>query len=633
MLVSFRPRYSLILALGALSACSLQEHLKGTAYLNRVLRPLSWKKGVDEKTTTETAVQLNATYYYLLGRELSAAGHVDEAIVAFERVRSLDPDSAQLHYTLGEEYLKKGLSKEGVAMVKKAIELDPKNRDARLLLASLHATAKKYEDATELFEELLRETPDDEEVVLNVTLLELEQKKYDAAHKRLLAFLERDPESALAYFYIGRLEQERGRKAEALKAYAKAVDLRSGFVQAGTYMGFLQEEMKDPKGAIETFKWLAAQTDGARYHKKLGQLYLDQNDYQHSLESFLNFERVDPQDLNNKAKIGLLLLETKRSAEAEKRFLEVLKESPDSENVRFYLASVYEELKKYPEALREYAKIPESSKLYLETLKRRAWVYQKSNKAAEGRKLIEEALKKTEGEGKTEREDEKFEDLTEMMVGFLSNAKMFDEARATLKKSLERLPDSERFLYAQGILLEKMGKGDEAVASMQKILDKNADNPAALNFIGFSWADQGKKLPEAEAMIRKALKARPQDAFITDSLGWVLYRRARYAEALKYLELAYKVAPEESVISEHLGDVLVKLGRLAEAKQHYEKALQLGPEKEDDKNKLEAKVIHLDQEIRSQCSKGLDKPHCSAADDSLLDDSKTPRTPASPESR
>ncbi|MBS1984551.1 MAG: tetratricopeptide repeat protein [Bdellovibrionales bacterium] len=626
MLFSSCRRWSLaILAPGlVLSACGRfsESNVVGPSYLNKVIRPLARFGSSHDKSqeqVTNENLRLNTVYYFLLGQRLSALGRTDDSITALERVRSLDPDAAFVHQALAEEYLRKGSSREGVALLKKSIELDPKNRESKLLLANLQVTAKKFADAKEILEELAEQDPTDEEVILNLSLLELEERSFDSATRRLNKFLKVDPESALAYFYLGRIEQERGHKGEALKAYLKATELRSGFVQAGTYLGFLQEDMGDRKGALETFTWLAAQTDGARYHKKLGQLLLENNDYAKSLQAFLNYERLDPQDLNNKVKIGLLYVEAKQMDLAEKKFREVLTASPDSENVRFYLASVFEESKKYADALREYEKMPESSKLYLEALRRRAWVYQKMGKVDAGVALIEKALPTVAGD------DARLEELTEMAVNYYAANKRESQAASLLDQALERAPDSERLLYSKGVLLEHQGRPEEAVQSMQQVLKHNPDHAAALNFIGFSWADRNTNLPQAEQLIRRALKLRPDDAFITDSLGWVLYRRGRYLEAMKYLQIAQPKAPQEAVIADHLGDVLVKLGRLAEAKAQYEKALALGPEKESDKKSIESKLEHLTADIQSRCRNGgmAASQHCSAAE------LREPRVPAS----
>lgn len=578
--------------------CSRPKKSSGQ-YLNRVVESLRNPKDKSKHQATDSDLKANATYYYLLGQQLSSLDDSEGALQAFERVRTFDPKDPRVHYVLAQEYLKRGMSREGVALVRKAIELDPKDRDARILLASLQAAAKKYDEATKIFEQLVREQPDDEETVLSLILLDLEQKRYTVAEQRLREYLKRDPESALAYFYLGRLEQERGRKTQALAAYHQAVELRAGFVQAGTYLGFLQEELGDRKGATDTFQWLAAQTDGARYHKKLGQLLLEQNDYSRALESFLNYERVDGQDLNNKVKIGLLYLELRKSDLAEKSFREVLKNAPDSENVRFYLASVYDEMKKPNEALREYAKIPGASKLYVESVKRRATLLRQTDRKDAAEKLLAEELDKSSGD------DARREELFEATANHFASGDNYAKALETLGNGLKEFPDSERLLYARGIVFEKQGDLDGALRAMHEVIAKNPENPGALNFVGFLWADRNERLGEAELLIRRALKSRPKDPYITDSLGWVLYRKGKYREALTALESAFASMPQESVIADHLGDVLVKLGRLTDAKTHYEKALELGPEKDTDRRALESKLKDLEHSLRGPASQSV----------------------------
>jgi tetratricopeptide (TPR) repeat protein len=577
-----------LVALLALGACS-NPFRNRVNFLNRVVRPLTLSGTVlPDETLAGRAVQVNGAYYFLLGKRLSSLGRSDAAIVAFERARKLDDHSAAIHQALAEEYLKKGMTEEGVAMIRKAVELEPDNRDSLLLLAGLHTTAKKFPEAVEIFEKLARKDPDDEEVILNLALIDLEQKRFKPALARLHDFLKRNPESSLAYFYIGRLEQEQGHRKTALEAYKTAVDLRSGFVQAGTYLGFLQEESGDRVGAIETFTWLAAQTDSSRYHKKLGQLLLENSDYQRALQAFLNYERLEPSDLNNRVKIGLLYLEVKDAPHAERKFREVLDEAPESENVRFYLGAALEERKAPRDALHEYERIPESSKLAPEALKRRAWILRRTENATKAVGLVGEVLNREGHEASRERTEELFE-----IVSAVADGAIPAPVSEVLDGALTRHPKSERLRYVRAVLFEKAGDASRAVSSMESVLKLNPDHAGAMNFIAYLWAEQGVRLPEAERMARRALRLRPKDPFIADSLGWVLYRQGRYRDALKTLEGAFASAPDESVIADHLGDVLVKLGRLAEAKSHYEKALELGPEKDSDRRALESKLAQL----------------------------------------
>jgi tetratricopeptide (TPR) repeat protein len=126
---------------------------------------------------------------------------------------------------------------------------------------------------------------------------------------------------------------------------------------------------------------------------------------------------------------------------------------------------------------------------------------------------------------------------------------------------------------------------------MQRALARNPDNASALNYIGYTWAERGLRLDEAERMINRAIELRPEDGFIVDSLGWVYYMRARpllqrgpSREATRYLERALaeleradRLTGGDPVISEHLGDTYLLLDQKQRALEHFEEALSLEP--------------------------------------------------------
>jgi Flp pilus assembly protein TadD len=101
------------------------------------------------------------------------------------------------------------------------------------------------------------------------------------------------------------------------------------------------------------------------------------------------------------------------------------------------------------------------------------------------------------------------------------------------------------------------------------VLELNPDNGPALNFLGYTLAERGENLDEAEKLIRRALEIHPNDGFFVDSLGWVYYQRGEYPAAVRELERASKLAGSDPVISEHLADAYVKVGRMEDAIRAY----------------------------------------------------------------
>ena len=102
-----------------------------------------------------------------------------------------------------------------------------------------------------------------------------------------------------------------------------------------------------------------------------------------------------------------------------------------------------------------------------------------------------------------------------------------------------------------------------------------------LNYLGYSWIDQGINLDEGMRMIRRAVEQRPDDGYIVDSLGWAYYRLGNYEEAVKHLERAVELKPEDPTINDHLGDAYWKTGRPLEAEFQWSHARDLKPEPEE----------------------------------------------------
>jgi len=145
--------------------------------------------------------------------------------------------------------------------------------------------------------------------------------------------------------------------------------------------------------------------------------------------------------------------------------------------------------------------------------------------------------------------------------------------------------------YARAVAEERSHHWDLAEADLQHALKLSPDQAQVLNYLGYSWVDQGRNLTQALAMLEKARSLSPFDGYVVDSVGWAYYRLGRYADAAKTLENAVLLVPGDSTINEHLGDAYWKVGRKLDAHFQWSHALAFGPEA-DEKSKLEEKLKH-----------------------------------------
>ena len=145
--------------------------------------------------------------------------------------------------------------------------------------------------------------------------------------------------------------------------------------------------------------------------------------------------------------------------------------------------------------------------------------------------------------------------------------------------------------FSLGISYERIEKWPTAEKNLLEALRLRPNHPSILNYLGYSWVEQGLQLDRAQKMIRTAVKKRPRDGYIIDSLGWALYRLGKIEEAVKQLERAVLIRPEDPTINDHLGDIYWAIGRKTEATFQWNRALILEPEKDQIlKIKLKLKV-------------------------------------------
>lgn len=167
----------------------------------------------------------------------------------------------------------------------------------------------------------------------------------------------------------------------------------------------------------------------------------------------------------------------------------------------------------------------------------------------------------------------------------LRSRKQYADAVDVYNRAINLIPKPDRrhwvYFYARGTSYERLKNWPTAEADLKKALELYPDQPLVLNYLGYSWVDQGINLDEGMRLIERAVAVKPDDGYIVDSLGWAHFKRGNYAEAVRYLERAVELRPDDPVLNDHLGDALWKVGREREARFQWDQSLTLKPEPED----------------------------------------------------
>ncbi len=247
------------------------------------------------------------------------------------------------------------------------------------------------------------------------------------------------------------------------------------------------------------------------------------------------------------------------------------------------LADLYETLKKPDLAIKEYERVPASSPVSRSAEIELAVDLDTLDKTDEAKKRLDRIIA-----------DHPKDTEALMALGNIERArKDFAACATTYGKAIDSIPTLEKsnwvVFYFRGICYERSHQWPSAEADMKKALELFPEQPLVLNYLGYSWVDQGVHLEDGMDMIRRAVEQRPDDGYIVDSLGWAYFRTGNYDEAVKNLERAVELKPDDPTINDHLGDAYWRVGRTLEAHFQWSHAKDLNPEPED-LPKIEAKL-------------------------------------------
>lgn len=173
-------------------------------------------------------------------------------------------------------------------------------------------------------------------------------------------------------------------------------------------------------------------------------------------------------------------------------------------------------------------------------------------------------------------------------------AKRFPQAVTVYTRALALLPDTSpsrwTIHYGRALAYDRSGEWPKAEADLLAALQGNPEYPIVLNYLGYTWADKGLHLDKAREMVASAVAQRPQDGYIIDSLGWVLFRQGDLKGAVEHLERAIELKPLDPTINDHLGDAFWATGRETEAVFQWRRALQYAVDEPELKAAIERKL-------------------------------------------
>ena len=515
--------------------------------------------------TAEPRATLSGTY--LAGRHAQAERDMGRATDLLGRALKMDPDSRGLMRRTFTVLLAEGRMDEAAILARRLTAGDGKASFSRLALAVERLRAGRFDEARIHLEAL----PDDGIMSYLAPLLgawaEVGQGETAAALEALAPLSEKNGARALYDLHAALVQDLAGNIQAAEESYKRVSDSQTGLtLRLVQLLGSLYERARKPDEARTLYKeYLKTQPRSNLLDGALARL---NSGAEHSPEVATAIDG---------AAEGLFgLAGSLRQQNARETALLLgrlaLYLKPDFPMVQILLADLLEADNRLESANRVYEAINPASPYAWTVRLRIASNLNRMDQTEEA--LTRLAVMASNQPGQAE--------ALINMGDILRGHERFDEAVQAYDRAVARIPKLEkrhwRLLYSRGIALERSKKWARAEADLLKALEFESDQPYVLNYLGYSWVEKGMHLERAHNMIKTAVKLRPNDGYIVDSLGWALYQGGQYEAAVRELERAVELRPEDPIINDHLGDALWRVGRLQEARFQWRRALGLDPE-------------------------------------------------------
>ena len=358
-----------------------------------------------------------------------------------------------------------------------------------------------------------------------------------------------------------------GAGERALGEVRRALELRPDWDLAALLEAQLlaRESNSAAVAALERF---VARNPGARdVRLHLARALIGESRYSEARTQFDTLLRDAPNNAEAIFPAAILALQQNDVARAEKLLRQLLTlDFPDKSVARYYLGQIAEQRQQADEAIAHYRAVGAGDQ-YLPAQLRAARLLGEREQADEALRLLRDAKP---------RNAQERSQLVAAEAQLLRDARRTNEAFALVSAELARQPADPELLYETALLAEKLGRVDLLEKHLRRLIELKPDSAAAYNALGYSLADRNLRLGEARTLIEKALSLAPEDPFILDSLGWVLYRQGDLAAAQLTLERAFRLRADPEIAA-HLGEVLWQLDRRDEARRLWRDAQSRSP--------------------------------------------------------
>ena len=450
-------------------------------------------------------------------------------------------------------------------------ETDPRSGRALQVLIGLLVAGNQFDEALPYIRNMLVAEGADVAAIFQQLARTLSGAADKPGAVRLARSLaELNPSLPQARLLVAQAAIAAGDEGLALEEVRRARSLRPEWESAV----LLEAQIMQPRSnaaALDVLKRFLDQYPGSREVRlNYARTLVAEKRFDESRAQFQRLMQAFPDDAEVVYAVSLLSLQLKDLAQAEVNLKHLLGlDFHDKDQVRMYLGQIAEEQKRPADAMKWYGEVEDGDQ-YLGARIRHAQILAKQGQLDAARAWLQ---------GTAVRNNQQRVQLVLAEAQLLRDGNDARSAFDLLTAALDRTPNNPDLLYDHAMMAERIDRVEVMESSLRKLIELRPDNAHAYNALGYSLADRNLRLPEARTLIERALKLAPDDAFIIDSMGWVLYRQGDLKGAVEYLQRAFSSRPDAEIAA-HLAEALWASGDRTAAERLLREASAKTPENE-----------------------------------------------------
>ncbi|WP_039915026.1 tetratricopeptide repeat protein [Cellvibrio mixtus] len=506
------------------------------------------------------------TLYSLLAAEIAGSrAQYDLALsnYAQQARETRDPQIAE-RATLIARYMSNNTL--ALEMARIWVDAAPHNKDALANTSMAYMQTGQLRDAFTYSRRLLEEGGDPLFQNIAATATTLDEDNRARLLNDFTALLQQHPRDEQLLVGAGILLQQQGNYEEAMNINRQALKLHPSSIPAAILEANLLHQLKRDQEAIAKMDALLdLYPDNTSLRQQYARI-LTRHNLELAQEQFQILVKQRPGDGDMLLSLGIIALERKDSATAKQAFEELLDKDQHLSTAHYYLGRIAEAREDWPEAIINYLQVDSGNDFLSATLSLLGIFVRQEDFLSAQQHMNRIRLR--------------FPDQSEALYVLHSQTLVKynypDEADKVMSEGLASFPNSTRLLFARAMLNNQRNNFAATERDLRQILRLDADNVSALNSLGYILADRTQRYEEATRLLEKALRLKPDDPAIMDSMGWLYYRLGKYPEALGQLRSAFDLSPNAEIAA-HLGEILWMVGDKTEARRIWQEGIKLSP--------------------------------------------------------